>query len=146
VVSIHPVEIAKNVAARYSRHQMSATRPWQGQDKANKRQRSLHREREHISKRQIFISENLSALFAANRSCATIVSLTSLRKECRMPMQSHLAELHRRHDALDHEIAKEWAHPGADEARLAELKRRKLQLKDEIAKLMKTECHVETLH
>ncbi len=63
-----------------------------------------------------------------------------------MPMQSHLAELQRRHDALDREIAKERAHPGADEVRLAELKRRKLQIKDEIAKLSKTECQTETLH
>lgn len=63
-----------------------------------------------------------------------------------MPMQSHLAELQRRHDALDREIGKEWAHPGADEVRLAELKRRKLQIKDEIAKLSKTECQTETLH
>lgn len=63
-----------------------------------------------------------------------------------MPMQSHLAELQRRHDALDHEITKEWAHPAADEARLAELKRRKLQIKDEIAKLLKSEGQMEVLH
>jgi hypothetical protein len=63
-----------------------------------------------------------------------------------MPMQSHLVELQRRHDALDHEIAKEWAHPSVDEARLAELKRRKLQIKDEIAKLSKVEFQSETLH
>ncbi len=63
-----------------------------------------------------------------------------------MPMQSHLAELQRRHDALDREIAKEWAHPGANETRVAELKRRKLQIKDEIAKLLKTECQPETMH
>ena len=63
-----------------------------------------------------------------------------------MPMQSHLAELQRRHDALDREIAKEWARPGMDEVRVAELKRRKLQIKDEITKLMKTDCQAETLH
>ncbi len=62
-----------------------------------------------------------------------------------MPMQSHLAELQRRHDALDREIEKEWAHPGADDVRLAELKRRKLQLKDEIAKLLKTEPDAESV-
>jgi hypothetical protein len=61
-------------------------------------------------------------------------------------MQSHVAELQRRHDALDLEIAKEWAHPGADEVKLAELKRRKLQLKDEIAKLLKTDAQLETIH
>lgn len=61
-----------------------------------------------------------------------------------MPMQTHLAELQRRHDDLDREIAKEWTHPAADEVRVAELKRRKLQLKDEIAKLLKTE--LQTVH
>ncbi|MHB8885488.1 MAG: YdcH family protein [Methylovirgula sp.] len=63
-----------------------------------------------------------------------------------MPMQSHLAELQRRHDALDREITKEWVHPGVDEVRLAELKRRKLQIKDEIVKLMKADCETATLH
>ncbi|TAL81072.1 MAG: DUF465 domain-containing protein [Beijerinckiaceae bacterium] len=63
-----------------------------------------------------------------------------------MPMQSHLIELQRRHDALDHEIARESTHPSIDEVKLAELKRRKLQIKDEIAKLSKTERETETLH
>jgi hypothetical protein len=68
-----------------------------------------------------------------------------LQKEHGMPLESHLAELERRHAALDRDIAQEWAHPGADEAKLAELKRRKLQLKDEIAKL-KGEFQTETIH
>lgn len=63
-----------------------------------------------------------------------------------MPMQSHLVELQRRHDALDHEIARESTHPSRDEVKLAELKRRKLQIKDEIAKLAKVERETETLH
>ncbi len=62
-----------------------------------------------------------------------------------MPLESHLAELERRHAALDQDIAQEGARPGADEAKLAELKRRKLQIKDEIAKL-KNEFHTETIH
>ncbi len=62
-----------------------------------------------------------------------------------MSLQSHLTELERRHEALDREIAKEWGHPGADELRLAELKRRKLQVKDEIAKL-KSEAPSEVMH
>ena len=52
-----------------------------------------------------------------------------------MSLQNHLSELERRHHALDREIAKEQLHPAADEARMAELKRRKLLLKDEIVKL-----------
>lgn len=62
-----------------------------------------------------------------------------------MPLESHLAELERRHAALDRDIAQEWGRPGADEIKLAELKRRKLQLKDEITKL-KGEYHSETIH
>ncbi len=52
-----------------------------------------------------------------------------------MALQNHLVELERRHDVLDREITKELVHPGTDELKLAELKRKKLILKDEIAKL-----------
>jgi hypothetical protein len=52
-----------------------------------------------------------------------------------MSLQSHLSELIRRHDALDREIAKELVRPAANELRVNEMKRRKLLLKDEIAKL-----------
>jgi hypothetical protein len=62
-----------------------------------------------------------------------------------MSLQSHLTELERRHEALDREIAKEGVHPAVDEMKLAELKRRKLQIKDEITKL-KTETHSESVH
>ncbi len=52
-----------------------------------------------------------------------------------MSLQSHLAELERRHMALEREIEKEELHPAVDELKVHELKRRKLVLKDEIAKL-----------
>ena len=52
-----------------------------------------------------------------------------------MAMQSHLAELERRHQALDAEITEAMAHPSVDDLRIAELKRRKLQVKDELARL-----------
>ena len=52
-----------------------------------------------------------------------------------MSMQSHLAELERRHRALEAEIADALAHPSTDDLKLAELKRRKLQVKDEIQRL-----------
>ncbi len=52
-----------------------------------------------------------------------------------MAMQAHLAELERRHRALENEINEALAHPSADDLKLAEMKRRKLQLKDEIARL-----------
>jgi hypothetical protein len=52
-----------------------------------------------------------------------------------MAMQSHLAELERRHQALDAEITEAMAHPSTDDLKIAELKRRKLQVKDELARL-----------
>ena len=52
-----------------------------------------------------------------------------------MSMQSHLSELERRHRALEDEIAEALAHPSTDDLKIAELKRRKLQVKDEIARL-----------
>jgi hypothetical protein len=58
-----------------------------------------------------------------------------LEKEFCMSRETHLAALGQRHDALDKEIAKELVYPAKDELKLAEMKRRKLQLKDEIAKL-----------
>lgn len=52
-----------------------------------------------------------------------------------MSMQAHLAELEKRHQAISREIESHIAHPSADDLRIAELKRRKLALKDEIEKL-----------
>jgi len=52
-----------------------------------------------------------------------------------MSIQAHLAELLRRHQALDSEIAEALQHPSVDDLRIAELKRRKLQVKDEIERL-----------
>jgi hypothetical protein len=52
-----------------------------------------------------------------------------------MSIQSHLAELERRHQALEEEITEALAHPSTDDLKIAELKRRKLQVKDEIARL-----------
>jgi hypothetical protein len=52
-----------------------------------------------------------------------------------MSLQMHLSELERRHQALEREIQDAIAHPSTDDLKIAELKRRKLQLKDEIVKL-----------
>jgi hypothetical protein len=46
-----------------------------------------------------------------------------------------LAELEARHRALEKEITDELAHPSSDDMKIVELKRRKLQVKDEIARL-----------
>ena len=52
-----------------------------------------------------------------------------------MTIQAHLAELERRHRALEDEIAEAMSHPSSDGLKIAELKRRKLQVKDEIERL-----------
>jgi hypothetical protein len=50
-------------------------------------------------------------------------------------MQAHLAELERKHEALETELADAMAHPSVDDSIIIELKRRKLHVKDEIARL-----------
>lgn len=52
-----------------------------------------------------------------------------------MSIQAHLAELEKRHQALEQEINEAQMHPSVDNLKVAELKRRKLQVKDEIARL-----------
>lgn len=52
-----------------------------------------------------------------------------------MSMEAHLAELKKRHSVLEREIASVAAHPSSDELELVALKRKKLSLKDEIARL-----------
>ena len=52
-----------------------------------------------------------------------------------MSMQSHLAELVKKHQALETEITDCLAHPAVDDLRVVELKRRKLQVKEEIERL-----------
>lgn len=55
-----------------------------------------------------------------------------------MSMQS-LADLEQRHRALEAEINESLAHPATDELRITELKRQKLHLKDEIARLRQSD-------
>jgi len=52
-----------------------------------------------------------------------------------MSIQAHLAELERKHQTLEHELAEAIAHPSVDDATIVELKRRKLHVKDEIARI-----------
>jgi hypothetical protein len=52
-----------------------------------------------------------------------------------MAIESHLAELQRRHQALEHEIDEAMTHPSADDLEIAQLKRKKLYVKDEIVRL-----------
>lgn len=52
-----------------------------------------------------------------------------------MALDAHLAELSERHRALDRKIEEEQGRPTADTLKIAEWKRQKLRLKDEIERL-----------
>jgi hypothetical protein len=52
-----------------------------------------------------------------------------------MTIKAHLADLERQHKALGHEIAEALAHSSTDDLKIAELKRRKLFVKDEIERV-----------
>ena len=63
-----------------------------------------------------------------------------------MSLQGHLAELVRRHQAIEKEIETETLHPSTDDLRIVELKRKKLHLKDEIRKLKQVASPPPALH
>ncbi|MFV0473667.1 MAG: YdcH family protein [Pikeienuella sp.] len=55
--------------------------------------------------------------------------------ENRMSLSSHLVELRKKHASLEHRIEQELRNPGSDDLQIAELKKEKLRLKDEITRL-----------
>jgi hypothetical protein len=77
------------------------------------------------------------------RRCGRLMSFPApdagTRRRFQMSLQGHILELQRRHDALKREIEEEQQHHVIDEIRIVELKRKKLQIKDEIAKLQYSE-------
>lgn len=52
-----------------------------------------------------------------------------------MSLDTHLSQLARKHDALERELHDAMQSPSVDDLRIAELKRKKLHLKDEINRL-----------
>jgi hypothetical protein len=52
-----------------------------------------------------------------------------------MTLQAHLSELISKHRALEAELADAIAHPASTDQEIAEIKRRKLKIKDEITRL-----------
>lgn len=58
-----------------------------------------------------------------------------------MSLASHLEELQRKHGDIERQIDEAMAHLSVDDLEIANLKRRKLALKDEIEKL-----RVQTTH
>ena len=55
-----------------------------------------------------------------------------------MATSTQLAELEQRHRMLEDELTEALQHPSTDDFTLSELKRRKLQLKDQIARLSRS--------
>jgi hypothetical protein len=54
-----------------------------------------------------------------------------------MTTEGHIEALERRHRELDRQIEDEMQHVSRDDMLISTLKRRKLEVKDELAKLMK---------
>jgi hypothetical protein len=52
-----------------------------------------------------------------------------------MSVQQHLESLAEKHRKLEDQILQEMTHPAANDLKLIELKRRKLKLKEQIARL-----------
>ena len=52
-----------------------------------------------------------------------------------MSLQAHLSELAAKHKTLESELADALSHPASSDQEIAELKRRKLRIKDEISRI-----------
>ena len=61
-----------------------------------------------------------------------------------MAIQAHLVELERKHKTLESELHEALIHVSTDDLQIAELKRRKLMVKDQIERLRHTAA--ETIH
>jgi len=61
-----------------------------------------------------------------------------------MAIQAHLVELERKHKSLENELHEALIHLSTDDLRIAELKRRKMMVKDQIERLKLAAA--DTLH
>jgi hypothetical protein len=52
-----------------------------------------------------------------------------------MTITSHLVELRKKHETLSEQVEQAQRNPGTDALKIAELKKQKLRLKEEIARL-----------
>ncbi len=58
-----------------------------------------------------------------------------------MALGQRIVALHKRHEWLDDVLVEEMNHPHPDEIRMAQIKKSKLRVKDEILQLEKIEGH-----
>lgn len=56
-----------------------------------------------------------------------------------MTTEGHIESLERRHRELDRRIEDEMSHPSHDDLYIAALKRKKLEIKDELARMQPSE-------
>jgi len=56
-------------------------------------------------------------------------------EEIRMTIASHLTELRKKHEQLSETVEKAQRSPGSDTMKIADLKKQKLKLKEEISRL-----------
>jgi hypothetical protein len=67
--------------------------------------------------------------------CCTDLTVKSEERGDTMSMASHLQELRKKHEHLSDLVEKEQRNPAADTLRVAEMKKQKLRLKEEITRL-----------
>jgi hypothetical protein len=67
--------------------------------------------------------------------CVTVDPWVIHRGGNLMSLQSHLSELAAKHKALESELQDALSHPSSSDQEIAELKRKKLKLKDEMIRL-----------
>tara|TARA_R110002124_G_scaffold226090_1_gene391269 strand:+ start:183 stop:470 length:288 start_codon:yes stop_codon:yes gene_type:complete len=67
------------------------------------------------------------------KSCSAGIVLERM-EDC-MSLSAHLNELKKKHENLSNAVEKELRAPGADTLKVAELKKQKLRLKEEITRL-----------
>ncbi|WP_082453560.1 DUF465 domain-containing protein [Rhizobium sp. Leaf262] len=58
-----------------------------------------------------------------------------------MTIQAHIASLEKKHGALEEELETVMASPSSDDKQIADLKRKKLRLKDEMQRLQASTKH-----
>lgn len=58
-----------------------------------------------------------------------------------MALQAHIASLEQKHGALEEELENVLASPSSDDQEIADIKRRKLRLKDEVERLKAATKH-----
>jgi hypothetical protein len=70
-------------------------------------------------------------------NCRDLCQFQCASQEIEMSLKNHLNELMLKHRALETELAEAMAHPATSDSQLADIKRRKLKVKDEISRIEK---------